>query len=446
MSDEDFDLKKYDALLERLFLRFPSYQKVGGKAYHPGLEDMREIDSRLGHPHRRYRTIHVAGTNGKGSVCNMLASALSATGRRVGLYTSPHLLDFRERARIVGEGLIPRHYVMEFCTRLWPTFDELDLSFFEITTAMALQWFADEKVDFAVIETGLGGRLDSTNIITPSLSVITNIGLDHCNILGDTLAKIAAEKAGIIKKGVPVVVGESGRESDPVFTAKASESGSEIHFADRTEGDSEIHFADRDFPDSFFRPLLDSLDLKGCYQEKNLRTALAALAVLHDKGITPIPATDSRTAEALRHTAERTGFRGRWEKVCDSTLTIADIGHNAHGMKYNFAQLEKMAEDEGYELIIVYGSVADKDYGSVIRMIPRRAKVIFTNASGSRALPSDKARAEFDAEAEVRHTVAEAVSLAQELAATCTKPLIYIGGSSYVVAEALPCLSDGIAK
>ncbi len=430
-NNEESDIESYDALLERLFRRFPSYQKVGGKAYHPGLGNMLEMDSRLGHPHRSYRTVHVAGTNGKGSVCNMLASSLSAAGFRVGLYTSPHLLDFRERARIVGEGLIPRRYVTEFCTRLWPAFDELDLSFFEITTSMALKWFADEKVDFSVIETGLGGRLDSTNIITPVLSVITNIGLDHCNILGNTLSEIAAEKAGIIKEGVPAVIGESGPESDPVFIAKAERSGSGIHFADR----------DFNFPDSLFNRLLGGLDLRGCYQEKNLRTALAALTVLNDNGTAPVPVTSPLIIDALEHTAERTGFRGRWEKVCDSPLTIADIGHNAHGLKYNFAQLERMVREEGYELIIVYGSVADKDYASVIRMIPRCAKVIFTNAAGSRALPADKARAEFDGEAEIRHTVAEAVSLAFVTAGMCARPLIYIGGSSYVVAEALPCLT-----
>ena len=196
---EKFDEKEYDELIERLFKRFPSYQTVGGNAYHPGLENMMEFDSRLGHPHRNYKSVHVAGTNGKGSVSNMLAAALAAMGYKVGLYTSPHLLDFRERARIVGQGLIPQQDVLEFCTRWWPVFDELNLSFFEITTALSFWWFAKEGVDFAVIETGLGGRLDSTNIISPKLSVITNIGLDHCNILGDTISKIAAEKAGIIK-------------------------------------------------------------------------------------------------------------------------------------------------------------------------------------------------------------------------------------------------------
>ncbi len=427
MIMEEFDEKEYDELIERLFRRFPSYQVVGGSAYHPGLENMMEFDSRLGHPHRNYRSVHVAGTNGKGSVSNMLAAALSAMGYKVGLYTSPHLLDFRERARIVGVGLIPQRDVLEFCSRWWPVFDELNLSFFEITTALALWWFAKEGVDFAVIETGLGGRLDSTNIISPQLSVITNIGLDHCNILGDTIAKIAVEKAGIIKPETPVVIGESGEESDLVFKAKALACGSELLFADR----------DFDFPKNMLAALLDELDLRGCYQAKNLPTALSALTVLHRRGVTPKSATSPLVLDALRHTAERTGFRGRWEKVCDSPLTIVDIGHNKHGLKYNFAQLERMVEEDGYELIMVYGSVSDKDYRSVIRMIPRCAKVIFTNAEGARALPAAEARAAYDGDAFVCHTVAEAVALARKLSEGCTKPLIYIGGSTYVVSEAI---------
>ncbi len=424
---EDFDDNEYETLIGSIFNRFPSYQVIGGKAYHPGLDGMMEFDSRLGHPHRNYRTIHVAGTNGKGSVSSMIAAALSAMGFRTGLYTSPHLLDFRERARIVGQGLIPQREVLSFCRKWQPVFDELNLSFFEITTALAFWWFSEENVDFAVIETGLGGRLDSTNIISPELSVITNIGLDHCDILGDTPAKIAAEKAGIIKPGTAAVVGESAPGSDLVFRAKAVTTGSELFFADRDFGFSKSRLA----------ALLGELDLRGCYQEKNLTTALAALTLLHRLGVTPKAASSQAVLDALRHTASLTGFRGRWEKVCDSPLTIVDIGHNQHGLKYNFAQLEKMVREEGYDLIIVYGSVADKDYGSVIRMIPRCAKVIFTNASGSRALPADRAREVYDGEAEVRRTVSGAVALARELSGSCAKPLIYIGGSAYVVSEAL---------
>ena len=456
--------EEYNKLIERIFNRFPSYQVVGGNAYHPGLEKMMEFDALLGHPHRRYRTIHVAGTNGKGSVSNMIAAALDAMGYRVGLYTSPHLLDFRERSRIVGEGLVSEEKVMEFCRKWWDEIDRLDLSFFEITTALAFDWFAEEEVDIAVIETGLGGRLDSTNIIRPELSVITNIGLDHCNILGDTIAQIAAEKAGIIKEGVPALVGESGEESDIVFRAKADTCSSALSFAER----------DFDFPESLLASLLVEMDLKGCYQRKNLRTALSALTVLHRAGLVPKSATSEAVLDALKHTAAVTGFHGRWETIATEPLTIGDIGHNAHGRKYNFAQLRRMVEEEGYELVMVYGSVADKDWKSVVRMIPRCARaVVFTNASGSRALPAGEALREFErqnaeslqgrytekagvevpkftekgvtgvqfsGEAFACGNVAEAVALARKLSAGLRKPLIYIGGSTYVLSEAIKAL------
>ena len=462
-----FSDTEYNALIERLFVRFPSYQTVGGVAYHPGLDAMREFDSRLGFPHSKFRTIHVAGTNGKGSVCNMLASSLSAMGYRTALYTSPHLLDFRERARVIestgraagaagtlekasGEGfeattvrLIPREDVWEFCQKWWPTFDELGLSFFEITTSMAFWWFAKAGVDFAVIETGLGGRLDSTNVIRPELSVITNIGLDHCNILGNTLPEIAGEKAGIIKSGVPAVVGESSPETAPVFRAKAAEVGSPLYFADRDFGwadEAEKSGMSLGISSGDFETILSEMDLQGCYQRKNLRTALAALSVLRKYGELEGDALSPAVFDALKHTARRAGFHGRWEKISDKPLTIIDIGHNEHGLKYNFSQLERMMREDGYQLIMVYGSVADKDYGAVVRMIPRGAKVIFTNAKGSRALPAEKAREAFSGRAEdalVCPDVAEAVAMARKLSRELVRPLIYIGGSTYVVSEAL---------
>ncbi len=488
--ENKFSDTEYNALIERLFVRFPSYQTVGGKAYHPGLEAMREFDARLGFPHSKFRSIHVAGTNGKGSVCNMLASSLSAMGYRTALYTSPHLLDFRERARVietaggaaegadgvaagVDEGvasgsaagsaavrLIPREDVWEFCRKWWPTFDELGLSFFEITTSMAFWWFAKERVDFAVIETGLGGRLDSTNVIRPSLSVITNIGLDHCNILGDTLPEIAGEKAGIIKSGVPAVIGESAPETAPVFREKAAELGSPLFFADRDFGWTDEAGAGENgmslgISSLDAESLLSGMDLQGCYQRKNLQTALAALSVLRKYGIAPESPVSSDSnggqdrvatkvspavVDALQHTAARTGFHGRWEKISDKPLTIIDIGHNEHGLRYNFSQLERMMREEGYQLIMVYGSVSDKDYGAVVRMIPQGAKVIFTNAKGSRALPAEKAREAFTGPAEdsrVCPDVAEAVAMARKLSKDLAKPLIYIGGSTYVVSEAL---------
>ncbi len=466
--DREFNEDEYNALIERLFNRFPSYQTVGGVAYHPGLEAMKEFDSRLGSVHTQYRTIHIAGTNGKGSVSNMLTSSLSAMGYKTALYTSPHLLDFRERARIVeGKGatcvrLIPREDVWEFCTKWWQDFDELGLSFFEITTSMAFWWFAKEGVDFAVIETGLGGRLDSTNIITPSLSVITNIGLDHCNILGDTLEKIAGEKAGIIKSGAPALLGESSPEIDPVFSAKAAAENAPLFFAERDfdwrDDSSEEAMLRLGVSKEEFESLLSQMDLQGCYQRKNLRTALAALSLMRSFSIAPSSGVnkltsgqDSKTQKgqdalpegvygALAHTAQRTGFHGRWEKISDNPLTIIDIGHNVHGLKYNFSQLQRLQEEEGYDVVMVYGSVADKDYESVVKMIPRGAKVIFTNAQGSRALPAEKAREAFAGDCEdafVCPRVEDAVALARKLSLSLPKPLIYIGGSTYVVSEAL---------
>ena len=420
----DFSEERYEEMLGRLFVRFPSFQKEGAKAYKPGLGNMLLIDGLLAHPHRKYRCVHIAGTNGKGSVSNMLAAALSAEGLKVGLYTSPHILDFRERMRIVEDGsfrLIPKQAVWDFINKWQDTFDNVGMSFFEITTAMAFEWFAAEKVDIAVIETGLGGRLDSTNIITPEISVITNIGLDHCDLLGNTLPEIAYEKAGIIKPGVPVVIGESNPDTDDVFEKKVKYTSG--------EGKDLLHFADKEPCEGL--EILENLDLKGVYQEKNLRTALCALKVM---GIKP-------SYGAIEHTAEITGFHGRWEKVCDNPEVICDIGHNAHGLKYNFSQLSALAA-EGRRLLIVYGSVSDKDVDSSLALMPSDATIFFTNASSKRAMPSSQVLSKFlsfrpGADAKAYENVAEAVDASLEMARTDSSTLIYIGGSTYVVAEAL---------
>ena len=467
---EHFNEAQYEQMIDALFHRFPSFQKVGAGAYKPGIGNMEFIDQLLGHPHRNYKIIHVAGTNGKGSVSNMLTSALSALGYKVGLYTSPHILDFRERIRVChpdplchperSEGsptLIPKQDVWSFVQKWQDTFDHIDMSFFEITTAMALNWFAEQKVDYVVLETGLGGRLDSTNIVNPVLSVITNIGLDHCDLLGETLPEIAFEKAGIIKPKVPVVVGESGSEINEVFERKVlyTNLSEPMFMGDRSAIMSLLTFADKVEPTLWDRheEILAAMDLKGEYQRKNLRTVLAALEKIagqagNDACGHARPDRASIIMDSIIHTAERTGFRGRWDKISDDPYMICDIGHNEHGLKYNFAQLAGMRQSgEVSKLIIVYGSVADKDVDSVIHLMPEDATYIFTQASGKRALAASVIYEKYKAfcESEGRafedvfccESVDLAMAKAKELAVDYSGSLIYVGGSTYVVSEAV---------
>ncbi len=451
-----FSDEAYGQMIGELFCRFPSFQKVGAGAYKPGIANMEFADQLMGHPHRKYKVIHVAGTNGKGSVSNMLASVLSACGHKVGLYTSPHILDFRERMRVVHNGsyeLVSKEYVWNFVCQWKETFDHLDMSFFEITTLMALNWFADREVDVVVLETGLGGRLDSTNIVKPVLSVITNIGLDHCDMLGETLPEIAFEKAGIIKPKVPVVIGESHPETDPVFERKVLYTNlPEPDFmGNRNAIMSLLTFADKVEPSLWncHEDILASMDLKGEYQRKNLRTVLAVLDVISSGNMLA-----PHVSDAIIHTAQRTGFTGRWQKISDDPMTICDIGHNEHGLKYNFAQLERMkAAGECTGLIFVYGSVADKDVDSVIHLMPEDATYVFTQAHGKRALSASALREKYESfcrecgrsaeNVHVAEDVADAVAMARGFAADMKTadpaacPLIYIGGSTYVVSEAV---------
>lgn len=464
--DKIFSESAYDEMIQRLFCRFPSFQKVGAGAYKPGTENMEFADQLMGHPHRQYRIVHVAGTNGKGSVSNMLASVLSASGLKVGLYTSPHIIDFRERIRVVSScarridepsfSLISKEDVWSFVSRWHETFDHLDLSFFEITTLMALDWFARQEVDIVVLETGLGGRLDSTNIVTPVLSVITNIGLDHCDMLGDTLPEIAFEKAGIIKPKVPAVIGESDSETDPVFERKVlyTNISEPEYMGNRSMIMSLLTFADKVTPSMWeeHEDILARMDLRGEYQRKNLRTVLAALDVLSAMKVMSLNEAEAKAA--IVHTARRTGFGGRWETLSDEPYVICDIGHNGHGLKYNFAQLARMkVEGECSDLIVVYGSVADKDVDSVIHLMPRDAVYVFTQASSKRALPAEVIKDKYlthcasagvcPSEVHCRPSVPDAVAAALAVASEIKKgnpsgrPLIYIGGSTYVVSEAV---------
>lgn len=403
----EYSENDYRRLLEELFARHPSVQGSGFTpgAYKPGLSGMRQLDAALGHPSRQLRTIHVAGTNGKGSVCSMLAAALSATGLRVGLYTSPHLLDFRERIKLVerdGWSMVPKEDVFRFLAEG----DFEGLSFFEITTGLAFRWFVDARVDIAVIETGLGGRLDSTNILTPELSVVTSIGLDHCALLGDTRAKIAAEKAGIFKPGVPALVGGRDAETAPVFEARAAATPCPLFWAE-------------DFDVEPF-----GTDLTGPCQAANLRTVLAALELL---GVEP-------DREALAATAARTGLRGRWERLRTDPEVICDIGHNPPALEINFRRLR----DSGRPLVIVYGIMADKDLDAIRPLMPPEAQYFLVAPRGERALPVEELAARMEG---LRCTACDSVEagVRQALDAASRIPhcILYIGGSTFVVAEAV---------
>ena len=445
--DSRYTEEQYQSMLQDLFRRFPSFQQAGTAAYKPGIENMLVFDQLTGHPHRKFKVIHVAGTNGKGSVSSMLTSVLSASGLKTGLFTSPHILDFRERARIVqGDSLeyISKDFIWDFCERWHDTFDHLDLSLFEISTMMAFEWFASEGVEVAVIETGLGGRFDSTNIVTPVLSVITNIGLDHCNILGDTLPEIAFEKAGIIKPCVPAVVGESDPEINPVFERKVLYTNlPEPKFmGSRTEIMSLLTFADKVAPTMWDKheEILSRMDLQGACQRHNLRTVLAAIDVLD------IPFDRACVAGAIERTAARTDFHGRWERIMTDPTVICDIGHNEHGLRLNMKKLSDMlSAGECGCLVIVYGIMSDKDFRSIAHLLPAEAHYVFTSAPGPRALPAEALAQKYEAYCveegitcasyQVEQEPSKAMKMALETSADMNEPLIYVGGSTYVVAE-----------
>lgn len=462
MNMSNYSEKEYNDALNAIFTRFPSIQNVGfgakEGAYKPGLEHMLKFESILGNPHEDWRSMHVAGTNGKGSVANMLASMLGSAGLKVGLYTSPHLVDFRERMRVwvpdsaaSGGGhteMAPKEYVFDFLQRYKADFESLDLSFFEITTGMAFKWFSDIHVDVAVVEVGLGGRLDSTNIITPDLSIVTSIGMDHCELLGHTLAAIAGEKAGIFKKGVPALVGEYLPETRPVFEAKAKD------FCPLT-------FAQDVVPSLWNPDILPKMDLQGWYQEKNLRTVLAAVDILMNRqaGLAEYSRLKdgNKVAEALERTASRMDFHGRWERVSSRPLVIADIGHNPPALKENFDQLKSMSNNgECDSLIIVYAVMADKDLSHILPLMPEDATYVFTAPAIKRALPVDelystcreywKEQGRNTERLHVAKDVSSALQQAISLSREADKPLVYVGGSSYLVSEAEPLMQDFLAS
>lgn len=363
------------------------FSKLGADAYKKDLHNIKELCNRLDNPQQHFKTIHIAGTNGKGSTSHMLAAILQQNGFKTGLYTSPHLEDFRERIRINGE-MIPEQEVIDFTeqTRSW--YDEIEPSFFEITVAMAFDYFKKEKVDVAVIETGLGGRLDSTNIITPELSIITNIGFDHMAILGNTLDQIASEKAGIIKAGIPVVIGETHPETKAVFTQKVIKENSTILFADQANTIDSWYF-DEDHLLNAILSINDSktmfkLDLPGLYQLKNLSTVWAAVQQLQKAGWN---IDDGKAIKALSRVKSLTHLHGRWDIIDKNPLLVLDVGHNADGIRQILYQLEASTFKQ---LHIVIGMVKDKDISEVLRLLPKDAKYYFTQSHIPRAMPVDQ--------------------------------------------------------
>jgi len=433
--------QRYQTTLSYLFSQFPQYQQIGAGAYKSGIMGMMALDDLLEQPHKRFHSIHVAGTNGKGSVSHLLAAILQRAGYRVGLYTSPHLVDFRERIRVNGL-MIPQEEVLRFVERHRASFDHLQPSFFEITTAMAFDYFARQRVDLAVIEAGLGGRLDSTNIIEPILSVITNIGLDHCEYLGDSLPMIAAEKAGIIKPQIPVVIGERNPLTDPVFLQQARGVRALICFA---QDYFKVEEAIQD--DHYQRLYLFEegkiwseeylLDLKGSYQQRNIPTVLMATELLRRMGKVLGRRTLSSVVikEGLMNAARTTGLRGRWECISKNPKIIVDTAHNAHGIKWIVDQLQK---EDYQKLHFVFGVVVEKDLESILPLLPQDACYYFTQAQIPRAMDAHllaKQCRSFGMEGEVIAHVPNALESAKKSAHP--QDLIFVGGSAYVVAEVM---------
>ena len=429
----------YKATLDYLFSQLPMFQRTGPAAYKNTLGNTLKLDENYGHPHRKYRTIHVAGTNGKGSVSHMLASVLQAAGYKTGLYTSPHLKDFRERIKINGQ-MMPESAVVDWVSNfvtnngLW----KIQPSFFELTVAMAFDYFADQEIDVAIMEVGLGGRLDSTNIITPDVSIITNIGLDHTNLLGDTLEKIAGEKAGIIKTGVPVVIGTTQKETATVFKEKAQEVDTSIYFSDQEynvaysmlslDGRQQLN-VQKEGKDVY--PQL-ALDLLGQYQHKNIPAVLKAVDLLIEKDY---KITENCLREGLANVVTTTGLLGRWQVIGTNPLTVCDTGHNEDGIKSIVQQLENTAYKH---LHFIFGTVGDKDPEKVLALLPKEANYYFVKADIARAMNADelaKRANEFGLVGEVYPSVNEAYKKARLVADKMD--MIFVGGSTFVVAEVL---------
>lgn len=426
----------YEKTIQYLFNSAPLFQHVGGAAYKEGLSTTHILDAHFNHPHNQYKTIHIAGTNGKGSCAHTIAAILQHTGLKVGLYTSPHLVDFRERIRINGE-MMPQQYVIDFVEEERSFFEPLHPSFFELTTALAFKYFAEQHVDVAVIEVGLGGRLDCTNIISPILSVITNISFDHTQFLGNTLAQIASEKAGIIKHKVPVIIGECNAETRSVFEHKAHEVEAPILFAEDNKevlssefsdlyGHKLRHYTTRSFGDIYG-------ELTGECQIKNANTILCALHSLSKI----FSVTHEDITYAFEHVCEMTGLRGRWQILQEHPTIICDTGHNTGGWQYLAHQLAQIATS-GNKLHIVFGMASDKDIERVMSTLPHEACYYWTKASVKRATSEQtiaNIATKYDLHGKTYSNVAEAYEAAVNNAST--NDYIYVGGSSFIVADLL---------
>lgn len=428
-------MTEYKKTIEYLYASQPAFHQVGAAAYKPGLDNTYALMAHLGNPHTQLRAIHIAGTNGKGSTSHLIAAALQAEGYKVGLFTSPHLVDFRERIRINGN-MIPQEMVVNWVADNRAFLDEVKPSFFETTMALAFWYFAQQQVDYAVIEVGLGGRLDSTNILTPLLSVITNIGIDHTEFLGNTLAQIAAEKAGIMKPHVPCVIGESHPETTPIFMERAR--ACEILGEGLETTNCRIWLADQC---GYMRKRrlkeAPMCQLQGEYQDKNTQTAFVALQAL--RNVCNIKVSSRAIAEGFANVCDLTGLRGRWEILSHQPLTICDTGHNSHGIRYVAEQLKGERQKAKGTLRIVLGMVNDKDIDDVLALLPEEATYYFTQPKTQRAMAAQELLARWEqmgrSHAVAIADVQQAVVTAQQQATA--EDIIFIGGSNYLVGKVL---------
>ena len=428
----------YRQTLDYLYSQLPMFHRVGSAAYKANLDNTIAICKLLGNPEKKFKSIHIAGTNGKGSTSHMLASVLQSAGYKTGLYTSPHLRDFRERIKINGK-MIPREYIIDLVERYKKDFERIQPSFFEWTVGLAFNYFAEQEVDIAVIEVGLGGRLDSTNVITPEVCIITNISYDHMNLLGDTLPKIAAEKAGIIKPGIPVVIGETQPSTKKVFIDKSKTEGAPIYFASqeykatnlriKSDGASPLLVTDITRGRKIVYKDLEC-GLTGHYQRKNIPAVLKAIELMNEKDLS---IDENSLRKGIAKVVKQTGLRGRWQILSKQPLTIADTGHNEAGIKEVLSQIENVPHKK---LHFVIGVVNDKDVRTILKMLPKDAVYYFCKASIPRALPQEELKelaAKSGLKGKTYPSVKQALKAAQ--AAAKKNDLVFVGGSTFVVAE-----------